>query len=324
MTDDPYLPDELLGTGPSGKVYRGRAVRMNQTVRLKVLMDHYVTCPVDQDFIAQVIPQWQQLKHAGLAAPLALDVSGDEVTLVSEYAPGHNVWAFLHQHRPSPSEVRELALQLLQVLEAGEALHLPHGDLKPSNVIIETRADDSHSLQLQDWGLAGCRCLQPHETMVYRAPELLNDEPNPTAQSDLFSAGAILATLLLGHAPIHGRTEAECRAAWAAFDPSGLRQAHPDLDPAWQEWLGWLLRYDATQRPISAREALQSMPAASLEGQSLPSGKSKGLMFNLTLVTSMVGMLVWVDPEWGKPWTDELRQWLDQAWQAVRAILPPP
>ncbi len=333
VTDDPYIPEELLGTGPSAKVYRGHDLNMAHTVRLKVLMDSHVSCPVDQSCVAIVAPSVQQLSHPHIGRWLALDVNGDDVTLVSEFSPGTNVWTFLQHHRLSPDELRPLAIQLLLALEAGEARHQHHGDVKPSNVIISRESPQRCSLQLQDWGVAACRCRQPHETMNYRAPELL-EEGQSTNQSDLFSVGATLATMLLGHAPVHGSKVEEWRKAWKAYDARTLRQARPDLDASMQSWLGWLMHYDPAQRPATARQARQALPpppptigassptptTSTEETSAAKTRKGTGFMFNFTVLSSTVGLLVWMEPAWSQPWSNEVRFWLANAWETLQSL----
>jgi serine/threonine protein kinase len=333
VTDDPYIPEELLGTGPSAKVYRGHDLNMAHTVRLKVLMDSHVSCPADPACVASVAPALHQLSHAHIGRCLALDVNGDDVTLVSEFSPGTNVWVLLQHHRLSPDELRVLAIQLLLALEAGEAQHQHHGDVKPSNVIISREGPQRYSLQLQDWGLAACRCRQPHETMSYRAPEFL-EEGYATSQSDLFSLGATLATMLLGHAPVHGGKVEEWRKAWKAYNVKTLRQARPDLDTGMLDWLGWLLHYDPAQRPASALQARQALPPpAPTVGANVPAPsvrseeastpkprKGSGFMFNLTLLGSTVGVLMWMEPAWSQPWSNEVRFWLANAWETLQSL----
>lgn len=258
MHDDPYILEDMIACGPSAKVYRGHDLNSERTVRLKVLMDNHVSCPVRHAEIEGMIPVLLSLRHANVSSLLELNVHGDDVTMVTEFAAGVNLWTFLRQQRPlSAADIRCLCNQLLMAVAAGEELGLHHGDVKPSNVIISDQPDGmGYTLQLQDWGEAACRQHQPAETLTYRAPELL-EGGRATITSDLFSVGATLATLVLGHAPVHAGNLAQLRAGWATFDPMVLRCRRPDLDPAVHLLLGRLLRYHASSRPQSAHDALR-------------------------------------------------------------------
>lgn len=265
MHDDPYILEDMIACGPSAKVYRGHDLNSEKTVRLKVLMDNHVSCPVEHSAIEVLAAALMRLRHANVSSVLELNVNGDDVTLVSEFAAGVNLWTFLHQQRPlSARDVRSICEQLLTALVAGEAMGVRHGDVKPSNVIIADHVDTGYRLQLQDWGEAACRRRQPVETLTYRAPEL-QEGGEVTAASDLFSAGATLATLILGHAPIHSGDVEQLRAGWAVFDPTQLRCRRPDLEPVVHHLLARLLRYDAKARPQSAQEALEFLTGQDIE-----------------------------------------------------------
>jgi serine/threonine protein kinase len=255
----------MIACGPSAKVYRGHDLISEKTVRLKVLMDNHVSCPVEHSAIEMLAPALLGLRHANVSALLELNVHGDDVTLVTEFAAGVNLWSLLHQQRSlSAEDVRSLCEQLLLALAAGEAAGLCHGDVKPSNVIIADHPQGGYSLQLQDWGEAACRRHQPAETMTYRAPELLGGGIVSSA-CDLFSAGATMATLLLGHAPVHGGSLEQLRANWAAFDPMLLRCKRPDVAPQVHYLLARLLKFNASERPQTAVEALAFLNGHELE-----------------------------------------------------------
>ena len=93
-----------------------------------------------------------------------------------------------------------LVTWLEQLLEALAALHragFAHGDLKPTNVLVDTEGD----LRLVDFGLArpvaGEGAGPVGGTLYYAAPELLLGEP-PDAASDLFALGVLAHELLVG------------------------------------------------------------------------------------------------------------------------------
>ncbi len=83
-----------------------------------------------------------------------------------------NARAFAAERKPAPADVRALAVQLMHALLVGEHLRQPHGDPKPSNLIIADHPGGGLFLQVQDWGLTLARQTQPPETLWFRAPEL--------------------------------------------------------------------------------------------------------------------------------------------------------
>ena len=264
VDDDPYISEDMLGTGPSGKVYRGHDVAGSSLVRIKALLtDGDVGCAVDRDCIRAAVPALLNLWHPHVCRLVALDENSDDIALVSELSPGEPLTRMVTHHVLSAMDVRALASQLVMALQAGEALGIRHGDVKPSNVIVAAHPGGGCTLQLQDWGVADCRAQQPNETLCFRAPERLSGAP-ASAQSDLFSAGATLAVMLLGRPPVHGETPEQLFGAWASFDPMLLRHARPDVDSAFHDWLAWLLRFDPAYRPVAAAQAQDLLAAGTM------------------------------------------------------------
>lgn len=259
MSLDPYTPEEQIGVGPSGKIYRGRCVANGRMVRIKALLGgQHISCPVDRGVLQVSLPFVLNLEHPQVARLLDIDFDDHDFAIVSEFSPGLTGWAFLQQRQLLPADARAVAAQMVMALQAGEALQLHHGDVKPSNVIIGDHPGGGFELQLQDWGLSACRHDQPDETLRFRAPERLVGG-DATIQSDLFSVAATLLALLVGRDPMEHAATEQLDATWAAFDPKMLWQRRADLDPAFVDWLVWLLRYDPAQRPGSAQIALDML-----------------------------------------------------------------
>ena len=299
MAEDPYIPEEQVGVGPSAKVYRAHEVTENRLVRLKVLLaEHESPYALDRDHLADRIAQLKLVRHPRVCRLIALDVQAQDVSLVSEFAEGVNGWAFSQQGRPSSETMRTLAAQLMEALQAGESSHLvPHGDVKPCNVFIESQPLNGLMLKLQDWGTGQSRHRQPGETLCFRAPEYQHDS-DPTARSDLFSSGATLAALCTGHRLVDGNTADQLQAGWRAFNMAEWRVGCLDLDPALIDWLAWLLEFDPERRPRSATEAL-----AGLNGRikrRSATGRSWWFtavlaVYNAAVVGTLAGYLLWLN-----------------------------
>lgn len=256
---DLFQPEKLLAAGPGAKVYRGVETGTGRKVLIKALLaDHEASHPYDRERLQLLAPSLMQLRHPQIAGFITLLPTEEEFAIVSEFMPGMNARQFAAERQITPTDLRAVAVQLLQALLVGEHLRMPHGDPKPSNLILTDHPAGGLFLQLQDWGLSQARDAQPHETMWFRAPERHAGAP-ATSQSDLFTAAASLFVLATNTAPAQGDTSEQILAEWQTFTMAALGQVRPDIDQAFSEWLGWLMKLDPAQRPQSVAQALDSL-----------------------------------------------------------------
>lgn len=259
MYADHFQPEKVLAAGPAAKVYRAVEAATGRKVLIKALLDdHEATHPLDREKVQLLVPSLMQVRHPQIAGFITLIPSEDEFALVYEYMRGQNARAFAAERRPSPADVRALAVQLMHALLVGEHLRQPHGDPKPSNLIIADHPGGGLFLQVQDWGLSLARTEHPPETLWFRAPEL-HGGGMPTLQSDLFTAAASLFCIATNTAPAQGSTVEQIMADWQAFSGDVIRHMRPDLDPPLIDWLTWLMNLSPQMRPQSVGQALDML-----------------------------------------------------------------
>lgn len=257
MYPDHFQPEKIIAAGPSAKVYRGVETMTGRKVLIKVLLqDHETVNPLDRERLQLLAPALMQMRHPQIAGLITLLPTEEEFALVSEFMPGMNGRNFAAERRPSPADLRALAVQLMHALLVGEHLRQPHGDPKPSNLIIADHPGGGLFLQVQDWGLTLARQTQPPETLWFRAPEL-HAGGTPTTQSDLFTAAGSLFCMATNTAPAQGTTVEEIMRDWHGFNAAHvLSHLRPDLDPPLRDWLAWLLNLAPQQRPQSVAQSL--------------------------------------------------------------------
>lgn len=260
MHSDYFQPEKLLAVGPAAKVYRGVETATGRKVLIKALLaDHEATHPLDRERLQMLAPSLMQIRHPQIAALITLLPTEDEFVLVYEFMPGISGRALPQERKLTADDVRALAVQLMNALLMGEHLRQPHGDLKPSNLIIADHPGGGLFLQVQDWGLTLARVQQAPETMWFRAPEL-HHGAQASSQSDLFTAAASLFFLATGAAPAQGGTPEEILADLRTFDLRGsLAVMRPDIDPSFVDWLAWLLNPAPEKRPPSVAHALDAL-----------------------------------------------------------------
>lgn len=262
MQPDQFHPEKLLAGGPSAKVYRGVETATGRKVLIKALLpDHETPHALDRERLQLLAPVLMQLRHPQITGFITLIPTEDEFAIVSDFMPGMNIRTLAAGRQVSAADLRALAVQLMHALLVGEHLRHPHGDPKPSNIIIADHPGGGLFLQLQDWGLSQTRGVQPDETLWFRAPEL-HHTGVPTTQSDLFTAAASLFCLATNSAPAQGTAVEDLVQQWHSFNAAAaLAHMRPDVDQPLRDWLAWLLQPNPQMRPQCVAHALDAMVA---------------------------------------------------------------
>lgn len=277
-----YTVKERVAIGTAGIVYRGLRTADAQEVTFKVLSTKS-THPLEEPRVMALRWRLEALKHPVIAELLDMYDDPEGFVIISSWLGGaHGGNDFPTKRRPlKKEEARLVAMRLCSALLVGEQQRFPHGDLKPSNVILADRGAQGLEIQVQDWGITACREMQPPETMQFMAPERHHGHP-ASMQGDLFSAAATLWFLLVGEAPAFGLTSQELLESWGAFDSNTLAQKRPDLDDHFRQWIGWLLRWQPGDRPQSITQALDVLTqvvgyAASQEAKAESKAKAEAV-----------------------------------------------
>jgi len=188
----------LIGQGTFGKVYEA-VDDLNRRVAIKRVekSDNFISREVD---ILKSIDHDNCLKLLDVFYTYPDDDSDDRKwqNIVLDYHPS-TLASFLKKRKPSTRLVKVLFYQLCLALEHIHTKRICHRDLTPNNVLISA----SGELKMADFGSAKILDAD-HVSMsyicsrYYRAPELLMGATNYTTKIDIWSAGCILAEMLMG------------------------------------------------------------------------------------------------------------------------------
>jgi len=166
--------------------------------------------------------------------------------------------------------VRRLARAALGLLAALECVHghgLVHGDVKPSNVFADGRAERGGRIKLGDLGLARRPRATPGDgrltgTLHYASPERIAGGP-ADGRSDLYSLGVLLYEAATGRLPFD-EADPAAALAWHLRAAAGADDDAASLPPALGRVIDRLLRTRPEERPASAREAWEEIAESSL------------------------------------------------------------
>lgn len=206
VLDSRYQLHKQLGSGGQGRVFRGLDLHTGAPVAIKIL---------DEDRSPEAVARFEQegrlaarIRDPHLIAALHFGVSEGRRYIVYEYLAGvAPVTTLLALGRLDPFLVCDLALQLLGALDALHEAGVAHLDLAPPNCLWRERSSGRVEVFLADLGSAAAmvpvtggphRTSEPVGTVFYMAPEMLEGRP-VDHRADLWSLGALMYRLLLGH-----------------------------------------------------------------------------------------------------------------------------
>jgi hypothetical protein len=215
----------LLGAGGMGRVFLGRAPD-GTAAAVKVVHPYLLNgdeTEFRQRFVREVGAA-RRVDAASTAPVLAADPHADVPWLATEFVPGITLGAAVERFGPLPeASLLTLAAGLLTALAGIHAAGLVHRDIKPANVML-----DVDGPKVIDFGIARpagatglTRTGQTVGTLGFMSPEQF-ERSDVGAESDIFSAGAVLAYAATGRPPFPGDTLPVLLA--------GLTTRAPDLD----------------------------------------------------------------------------------------------
>jgi glycogen synthase kinase 3 beta len=198
-----YTDTKVIGNGSFGVVYQARLVDTNEMVAIKRVLQ-------DKRFKNRELQIMRRLDHCNIVKlKYFFYTSGekkDEVylNLVLEFIP-ETVYRVARHYSKSKqtipiSFIKLYMYQLFRSLAYIHSLGICHRDIKPQNLLLDP---SSGVLKLCDFGSAKHLVRgEPNVSYIcsryYRAPELIFGATDYTTMIDVWSAGCVLAELLLG------------------------------------------------------------------------------------------------------------------------------
>ncbi|MFC0350292.1 serine/threonine-protein kinase, partial [Undibacterium danionis] len=130
-----YQLGESLGEGGFGQVFRAWDDKLHRHVAIKYLKN--LTAGVDLVKEARLAAS---LQHPAFVKVHALEQSDDGQAIVMELVPGRTLRQLMETEPPSIPQILDIVRQIAQAMQEAHDAGLIHGDLKPSNLMLDEAA----------------------------------------------------------------------------------------------------------------------------------------------------------------------------------------
>ena len=236
-----YLLERLVGVGGMAAVYQARDERLGRVVALKLLAgdealrnrfvrEARAVAAVDHPHI---IPVYEAGEADGMQFIAMRFVAGGTLQGVigdSGALPPRRAAAFISQ--------------VASALDAAHAAGLVHRDVKPGNILVDTRRGGPEHAYLTDFGIA--RAMLSAGTLTnagqflgtpdYAAPEQINGQP-VDGRADQYALACVAYELLGGTVPFKREMPLAVLYAHLSTPPPPLTSVRQDLPPEVDEVL---------------------------------------------------------------------------------------
>ncbi len=262
VLDGRYELEQKIGEGGMASVYRGRDLRLNRRVAVKVLHSRYAN---DPDFHSR-------FRHEAMAAAIlthpnvigVYDAGQDGAVhyIVMEYVEGSDLKALIRQQAPLPiDQAAAIAEAIAWGLDSAHRVGLIHRDIKPQNIIVTPDGQ----VRISDFGIAKSHFSTAltetgvtFGTVDYISPEQAQGKSAVPA-SDIYSLGVTLYEMLTGQLPFSGDNAVAVAMQHVSATPTSPRVYNPQIPPHLEQLVLRTMAKDPEQRWASAQELAQQL-----------------------------------------------------------------
>ena len=279
---DHFQVEQMIGGGGMGAVFRGRDLRLDRIVAIKVIP----ASKRDADTLRRFRLEAQsaaRLDHPNIARVYYVGEAERWNYIVFEFIDGVNIRDLVDMEGPlSVDDAVFYTRQVAEALQHAADRNVVHRDIKPSNLLVTAAG----AAKVVDMGLARDTSLDKSSadatasgvtlgTFDYISPEQARNPRDADVRSDLYSLGCTLFFMLTGNPPFPEGTALQKLLNHGSQPPPDPRAWREDLSDELYEILMKLMAKrpsDRYQKPVDLINDLLLLA----EAENLPRSRSPG------------------------------------------------
>ncbi|GAB5403432.1 MAG: hypothetical protein Aurels2KO_16630 [Aureliella sp.] len=302
---DHFAVEQMIGGGGMGAVFRGRDMRLDRVVAIKVIP----ASKRDPETLRRFRLEAQaaaRLDHPNIARVFYVGEAERWNYIVFEFIDGVNMRDLVDMEGPlSIDDAIYYTRQVAEALEHANSRDVVHRDIKPSNILITS----SGQAKVVDMGLARDTSMDKSAadetasgvtlgTFDYISPEQARNPRDADVRSDLYSLGCSLFFMLTGNPPFPEGTALQKLLNHGSQPPPDTSNWRDDVSDQLHDILMKLMAkrpVERYQRPVELINDLVTLA----EYEELPRSQSPGTYLALPAVsqrTLLETNLPWMVP----------------------------
>jgi len=266
-----YWLEEQIGQGGMAAVFRARDERLDRLVALKVLAPALAR---DREFRQRFIRESRAA--AAVDDPHIIPVfeageASGALFIAMRLVPGGDVYSLVRRTGPlSPARAASIVSPVASALDAAHAVGLVHRDVKPANMLLDTRPRRPDHVYLSDFGLSKGTVSTSAGltgaghflgTLDYISPERI-EGLQADGRADQYALACSAFEMLTGAPPFRSPEAAALMYAQLSQPPPPLTSRRPDLPSTADQVFARALAKVPGDRYASCRDFADALRAA--------------------------------------------------------------
>ena len=258
-----------IGVGGYADVHLYEQAMPRMRVAVKVLFAEGLSEEVRRRFTAEANTMAELADHPNIVQVFRAGVTEDgRPYLVMKYYPQRNLALRSKLERLSVPEVLAIGVRIACAVETAHRAGILHRDIKPANILTSQYGEPG----LTDFGIATTKGDEmtgdaPGMSVPWAPPEVLFATAPADERSDVYSLGATLWHLLVGHSPfeVPGGDNSSLAMMRRVREQPPPRTGREDVPTSLERVLAQAMAKDQAARPSSALSLARSLQAVEIE-----------------------------------------------------------